>query len=253
VKCWKIRLAAVVLVPMALALALPSCEWDGHFTILGYTTRPNYDTRYKTVKVNIFKNPTFWAVVPVPGLEMELTKAIVREIEAKTPYKVVRDNADTELTGTIKSFTLAILSYNQLFERREVETTLLAEVAWRDLRTGKYLTAPRRVPGMPVPDDALPAVPPLAEGAMGRVLAPIPATPTSPLNTGLTEPPSTPGNDALPGVPVVPGAPAPPLALQLVRSVGRYIPELGQSIATAQKENVDRMAIQIVSMMESPW
>jgi hypothetical protein len=254
VKRWRIRLAGLLLPLLAPTLVLlPSCEWDGNFTILGYTTRPNYDTRYKTVRVNIFKNPTFWAVVPVPGLEMQLTQAIVREIEAKTPYKVVRDNADTELTGNIKSFTLGILNYNQLYERREVETTLLAEVAWRDLRTGKFLTAQRRLPGTQVPEELLPTPPALTEGVMGRVLAPIPATPTSPLNAGGTDVPSTPATDPVATTAVPPGAPIPPLAFQLVRSVGRYIPELGQSIATAQKENVDRMAIQIISMMEKPW
>jgi hypothetical protein len=252
VKPWTIRFAGLSLLAAATML-YPSCEWDGHFTILGYSTRPNYDTRYKTVKVNIFKNPTFWAVVPVPGLEMQLTQAIVREIEAKTPYKVVRDNADTELIGNIKTFNQGILNYNQLFERREVETTLLVEVAWRDLRTGKFLTAPRRLPGMPLPDEALPTPPALVENAPSRVLAPIPATPTSPLNTGMTEVPGLPGNDAAAVAPPLPGSLIPPLAFQLVRSVGRYIPELGQSISTAQKENVDRMAIQIVSMMEIPW
>ena len=33
----------------ALALALPSCETGGHFTLFGYTTRPNYRCDIKTV------------------------------------------------------------------------------------------------------------------------------------------------------------------------------------------------------------
>jgi hypothetical protein len=39
----------------------------------------------------------------------------------------------------------------------------------------------------------------------------------------------------------------------VVQSVASFIPELGESITTAEKKNVDRLAIQIVSMMESPW
>ncbi len=39
----------------------------------------------------------------------------------------------------------------------------------------------------------------------------------------------------------------------LVRSLAYYRPELGQSISTAQQDNVNRMADQIVSMMEVPW
>jgi hypothetical protein len=39
----------------------------------------------------------------------------------------------------------------------------------------------------------------------------------------------------------------------LVQSIASFIPELGESITTAQQKNVNRLAIQIVSMMESPW
>jgi hypothetical protein len=244
----------------AVAAFGSGCESGGNFTILGYSTRPNYDTRYKTVRVKIFKNPTFWAVVPVPGLEMQLTQAIVREIEAKTPYKVVSGDADTELSGSIKSFTKGILNYNQLFEQREVETTLLAEVVWRDLRTGYFLTRPGRSPGQPLPPDALAAPPVLGDGPLAStILAPMPATPTSPLTgpgvAAIPDPtvPGTPPPGAPGGLPLPPGAPPPPWALQLVRSIAHYRPELGESISTAQQANVNRMAIQIVSMMEAPW
>jgi hypothetical protein len=235
-------------------VALPSCEWDGHFTVLGYTTRPNYDTRYKTVQVKIFKDPTFWAVVPVPGLEMELTKAIVREIEAKTPYKVVQCNADTELVGSIKSFTKAILNQNQMFEQREVETTLLAEVLWRDLKTGKILTAPTRGTLSPLPADALAAPPPLVPGA--AAVAPVISPPTSPLSMPSDAGPVAEAAPPPTGVPTaaVPAVlPYSPFAYQLVRSVAYFRPELGESITSAQQRNVDRMAIQIISAMEKPW
>jgi hypothetical protein len=55
------------------------------------------------------------------------------------------------------------------------------------------------------------------------------------------------------GPPLPPGAPTPPWAYQLVRSVAYFRPELGESISTAEQRNVDRMAIQIISMMEAPW
>jgi hypothetical protein len=241
----------------ALALVIPACESGGHFTILGYSTRPNYDTKYKTIKVNIFKNPTFWAVVPVPGLEMQLTEALVREIEEKTPYKVVQCNADTELIGSVKFFTKGILGYNQLFEVREAETTLTVEVLWRDIKTGQILTMMGRRPGQPLPAEAIAAPPTLAPG----ILAPIPAIPTSPLTapTPTTVPDTaplagpTPPPPGTPLGPLPPGAAVPPWAFQLVRSVAHFRPELGESISTAQKKNVDRMAVQIVSMMEAPW
>jgi hypothetical protein len=238
------------------ALLLPSCEWDGNFTLFGYSTRPNYDTKYKTIKVNIFKDPTFWAVVPVPGLEMQLTQAIVREIEAKTPYKVVQCDADTEISGSIVSFMKGILNYNPLFEVRECETTLTAKVLWRDLHTGKILTGLGRGFGQPPPEEAIP-LPPALTPAGSTLESPVAATPMSPLNMpgalvpgaagGVTPPP-------LPAtVPSAPGAPLNPLAYQMIRSVAHFRPELGESISSAQQRNVDRMATQIISMMENPW
>jgi hypothetical protein len=186
------------------ALLLSSCEGGGNFTVLGYTTKPNYDLSIHTVYVPIFKNLTLWR-----GLEFELTRAVVREIEAKTPYKVVSDPdaADTELTGTIISFNKNILNRNQLNEVREAETTLGVEVVWRDRRSGEILSRPRRGPGAP------PALPPDAP----------------------------------------PGTKPPPPPPVLVQSVGGFIPELGGSITTAQQQNVNRLAVQIVSMMEVPW
>jgi hypothetical protein len=237
-----VRLAR--LLALGLALLLPSCEWDGNFTVLGYTTQPNYDLGIRTVRVKMFKNRTFWTTTPVPGLEMELTKAVVREIEQKTPYKVVQDNPDTEITGTIVALTKNPLSYNQLNYARELETTMVVELTWRDLRTGQVLTKPPRRFGHPLPPETpVPLAPESAPGLLRT--APIPGTPGLPpeaVAATLPEPPPPP-----------PGAPCPPVPPVVVRSVGHFIPELGQSMTTAMQENVNRMAEQIVSEMEKPW
>src|SRR5689334_19763175 len=81
-----------------LALLASACNSDRSFTVAGYTTAPNYDDRYKTVHVPIFKNLTFRQ-----GLEFDLTKEVINQIHAKTPMRVVPldQPADTELTGTI--------------------------------------------------------------------------------------------------------------------------------------------------------
>jgi len=198
------RRIVLSLIGCCAALLLPSCAGDGNFTLLGYTTRPNYDTSIHTVRVPIFKNQTFYR-----GLEFELTQAVVREIEAKTPYKVVSAScdADTELTGNIVQFTKIILNRNQVNEVREAETIMGVEIVWRNLRTGEILSLPKKGPGAPPP---------------------VPA-------------------DLPPGMP----PPKPPPVL--IQSVGHFIPEVGGSITTAQKENVDRLAVQVVSMMEVPW
>lgn len=210
-------LAAVV---AGLALVLPACEEGGHFTVAGYTTKPNYDLCIHTVHVPIFQNKTLWR-----GIEFDLTRAVIREIEEKTPYKVVSDPcaADSVLTGTIISLNKNILNRDQLNEVREAETTLAVEVVWKN-RAGEVLS-------QPAPRGVAPVTPSL------------PATDgPSPLPVPLGPPPP----DATPPAP----PPAPPV---LVQSIGGFIPELGQSLTTAQKQNVDRMAVQIVSMMEKPW
>src|SRR5262245_18623075 len=106
---------AVRFLIVGAVLVLPSCGWDGHLCILGYTTQPNYDTSIRTVYVPIFKNNTFRR-----GLEFELTRAVIREIEAKTPYKVVSDpcNADTELSGAIIALTKTVINRTQMNEVR---------------------------------------------------------------------------------------------------------------------------------------
>jgi hypothetical protein len=210
------------------ALLLSACGEDRNFTILGYSTQPNYNTSIRTVRVPDFKNLT-----QRRGLEFDLTRAVVREIELKTPYKVVGANcdADTELTGTIISYNKNILNRNQLNEVREAETTLAVELAWKDLRTGEILTRPRR-------GETTPAAP----------LLPAPGLLPGP---GATATPLAGNNPPLPGMPLPPGAPPQPPVL--VQSVAGFIPELGESLASAYQKNVNRLAVQIVSMMEKPW
>jgi hypothetical protein len=209
-------------------MCLSACSEDRNFTIFGYSTRPNYDTSIRTVRVPIFKNLT-----QRRGLEFDLTRAVVREIELKTPYKVVAANcdADTELTGTIISYNKNILNRNQLNEVREAETTLAVELIWRDLRTGEILTRPRR-------GQVTPAAPFIPGPGM------LPGTDNTPLPNPNATPPL--------GAPLPPGAPPPPPPV-LVQSIGTFIPELGESLTTAYQRNVNRLAVQIVSMMEKPW
>ena len=187
-----------------LAVLLSGCEPGGHFTFLGYTTLPPYNTEIRTVRVPIFKNETYYR-----GMEFELTQAVIREIELKTPYKVVTAGgpADTELTGKIITYTKNMVIPNPLNEVREMETTLAVEVVWNDLRPGH----------------------------LGEVLS--------------QPPPKPPGTESV-GPPPAPPATPPKV---LVQSLASYHPELGESLATAQKKNVDGLAVQIVSMMEKPW
>ena len=237
------------------AMILPSCAWDGHFDVLGYSTQPNYDTSFKTVRVPIFKTRVNLIATPIPGLEQDLTEAIVREIQLKTPYKITQGDADTELTGTIVGFTKSLLNYTQLNTIREAETTLVVELVWRDLRTGKILTRATRRPGQGLPaDPRQPLLPDdLTAGVATRdsVLPPgskpfvVPSAPRLPTSGDIG-----PGSNEVAVIDPLTREKAVPVT---VRSVGHFRPELSESFTSALKENVDRIAVQTVSVMEKGW
>lgn len=188
----------------ALTLSLPACTslGDGHFSLFGYSTRPNYDTGIRTVYVPIFKNNTFYK-----DMEFDLTKAVIREIEAKTPYKIARcrEDADTELLVKIVNYNKSVMLMNQLGEIRQGQTMLTCELVWRDLRPG------------------------YDENVLSK------------------QGPARPDPFAPPPDPNAPPKPPPPV---LVQSVATFEPELGGSLNAAKIQNVDRLAVQIVSMME---
>ena len=238
------------------AFVLPSCAWDGHFDLLGYSTKPNYDTSYRTVRVPIFKTRVNLTATPIPGLEQDLTEAIIREIQLKTPYKISQDNADTELTGTIVGFTKSLLNYTQLNTIREAETTLVVELVWRDLRTGKVLTRATRRPGQPLPAD--PRQPLLPDDvSTGPLAGRDSLLPPGSKPIGLPSAPRQPTSDIIGEgsneVAIIDPQTREKAIPVVVRSVGHFRPELGESITTALKENVDRLAVQIVSVMEKGW
>jgi len=124
------------------------------------------------------------------GLEQELTEAVVKQIELTTPYKVVRsEEADTVLEGTIRALDKRVRVETPEDEPRLIQTNLIIDVQWRDLRTGKVLSS-------------------------GQVTLP----------DGFR-----------------------------IRDSADYAPELGQSMATARFQMTQRLAKQIVALMEEPW
>ena len=64
----------------------------------------------------------------------------------------------------------------------------------------------------------------------------------------LSKPLPIPGQPPPPPFP--PGSPPPPV---IVQAKSRFAPEVGESLATAEKDMVDKLAVNIVSMMEKPW
>jgi hypothetical protein len=195
-------------------------------TLFGYQLGADalYDPDIRTVYVPVFHSRAF-QTTPYRGLEVEITRAVVREIGAKTRFKVVSDpdRADTELLGNVVGIDKVVLNRNQQNQIREADVVVNVDVLWRDLRDGRILSGPRTdvppVAGLPVAPGQLPAV--------------VPFDPSVPQPPPVCE------------VPAV-------LPVRVV-ATGRLLPELGETNASATKRVADQLATQIVSMMEKPW
>lgn len=103
----------------------------------GYSTKEIYPASYRTVAVPIFENRTFYR-----GVEFELTEAVVKEIQDRTPYTVAGESgADTLLRGTVVRVDQGPLSRVRRGGGvpQEVEVTVVVDYEWVDLRTGRVL------------------------------------------------------------------------------------------------------------------
>ena len=103
----------------------------------GYTAQELYPSQYRTVAVPNFENQTFQQ-----GIEFELREALVKEIEQRTPYKVVRTPgaADTMIEGAVLEVQSDLVSRTDVAGvPEEIEITVTIDFTWRDLRTGETL------------------------------------------------------------------------------------------------------------------
>jgi hypothetical protein len=106
----------------ALLLATAGCA--------GYQVGPQglYPPHVQTVHVPVFESESYRR-----GLAELLTEAVVKEIERRTPYKVVGPQAaDTVLHGRILREGKSVLGENMYDEPRELEYRLQVEMTWVD-------------------------------------------------------------------------------------------------------------------------
>lgn len=195
---------------------LTGCQGDGQINLLGYSSAPPFDPDVRSVYVPVFKNPSFLQTTPLRGLEVDITRAVVKELGARPGApRVISDpeRADTELIGELINVEKRMLNQNQQNMAREMEIVITVKIVWRDLRSGRVLSnqrSPREsLPPAPVFD---PSLPPLPEAPVREVPVPV-----------------------------------------MITASGRLIPEVGETNTTAQQSAVDRLARQIVNMMEAPW
>jgi hypothetical protein len=152
----------------------------------GYMVGAPYEGDVRTVHVPTFTSDSFRR-----GLEFQLTEAVQKHIQSRTPFRLAKEPyADTRLTGNIALIRKSPLGESAFDDVRELQVSFAVEVTWEDLRTGQLLTQQQ--------------------------------------------------------IPIAPEV------VHLV-SEAEFAPEVGQSLATANQQAIDRMARRIVEMMEMPW
>ena len=93
----------------------------------GYSLRAPYDTNVRTVCVPVFRSVSFRRDV-----QFQLTYLVIKEIEKRTPYKVVsnREEADTILEGTVNFADKNIMVENPFNLPRQLIATMQVSVNW---------------------------------------------------------------------------------------------------------------------------
>ncbi|MCY2995362.1 MAG: LPS assembly lipoprotein LptE [Planctomycetota bacterium] len=167
-----------------VTVAVAAC-WSG---CAGYQLGNSnlYRPDIRTVHVPVFESESLRR-----NLGERLTEAVIKEVELRTPYKVVSSpDADSVLSGRITRETKHALAQNQNSDARLYETQFVVEVRWAN-RRGEVLMQRSAIP-----------LPQLTVSASGAAT---------------------------------------------------FIPEAGQSAATAQQQTIQRLAEQIVGQMEAWW
>lgn len=104
----------------------------------GYVWGSTYSNKVSSVSVPVMTNETF-----ASGLELQLTEAVVKEIQRKTPWVVTNGRrADTTLRGTIIGVEyerLSAASGTGLVQEQAVRIEIRFD--WMDNRTGETLVS----------------------------------------------------------------------------------------------------------------
>lgn len=126
------RSRSIAMVTLMCAV-LAGCTAD---PAAGWSTASAWPTDVRTVSVGLFENDT-----PNRNFDFEFADALIKEIEARTPFKVTAPGrADTIVTGRIRRVQHEQLSKSTLTGlSEEVMVSVTIDLTWTDLRTGEAL------------------------------------------------------------------------------------------------------------------
>ncbi|MCA9255851.1 MAG: hypothetical protein KDA33_09445 [Phycisphaerales bacterium] len=130
-----IRDRRVAIVAGLIGLTLGGCGYTTDRTAQ-FRTENSAKRPIRTVAVPIFESREFRRDV-----ELQVTEALKKRIEAETPFKVAnRDVADTVLLGEVLEVRQGTIGRDFVNVRpRETAATLIVRWQWKDLRTGEIL------------------------------------------------------------------------------------------------------------------
>ena len=116
-----------------VCISCTSCEID---PTVGYSSSTLYPKQYQSIAIPIFQNSTM-----TRDVEFMLTDAIIKEIQVRTPYRVVAKHvAETLLTGTITSMNLSTLSRSRTTGLdNEVLFKVVIDFEWYDQVNGNRI------------------------------------------------------------------------------------------------------------------
>ncbi len=93
----------------------------------GYTIGNQFQHTVQTVYVPIATCADFRR-----GTEFQLTEAVQKQIQTRTPFRLAKDEAaDTKLTMKIKSIRKTVLGTTAQNDARELQVQYAVEVTWR--------------------------------------------------------------------------------------------------------------------------
>lgn len=133
-------LGAVASTVASALLVLSGCSSD---PTQGYSFANTYDTEARTIQVPIFQNKTYYK-----GVESELSEAIIKEVQNKTPWIIdPSPAADTTLNGTITSVQLRQTATDPSGYVQELGYIITVDFEWVDNTTGKTIVGRRNFSG----------------------------------------------------------------------------------------------------------
>lgn len=124
-------------VVLAMAVVLSGCT-------TGYEFRSAHSERVRSIAVPVFRNTSF-----EQGVDVQLTEAVVKQINRSTGWAVVDESrAQTVLTGTVTGVSIRPLSTSRRTGYvEEVAIQITVDFEWRDNGTGEVLVGRRGFAG----------------------------------------------------------------------------------------------------------